>query len=183
MNVAQISSSVLFIITITILNGEKLENCKNPNDICLPYYVIPVHYHIKLTHLYMQAYDFYRPKLNIKNENDSFNFDGKSSITFNILQPTQYIKMHMLNLIINYQSLLIKNNGIIYSLKRYTEIPETNLYEFLFSNVLSPGLYTFEMEFFGRLTENSANNFFKSFYTNKENGIAWVQYLKIHINM
>jgi len=173
MNVAQISSSVLFIITITILNGEKLESCKNPNDICLPYYVIPVHYHIKLTHLYMEAYDFYSKLLNLKIENDSFNFHGESSITVNILQPTQYIKMHILNLmVISYQSTLIKNNGIIYALKRYTEIPEANLLEFLFSNVLSPGLYTFKMEFFGFLTENSAKSFFKSFYTNKENGIA-----------
>jgi len=174
MNVAQISSSVLFIITITILNGEKLENCKNPNDICLPYYVIPVHYHIKLTHLYMEAYDLPGPKLlNLKNENDSFNFHGESSITINILQPTQYIKMHMLKLIINNWSItLITNNGIIYALKRYTETPETNLLEFFFSNVLSPGLYTFKMEFFGLLTENSSKSFFKSFYTNKENGIA-----------
>jgi len=173
MNIAQLSSSVIFITTINILTGEKLNNCRNPNDICLPYYVIPVHYHINLTHLYMEAYDFYWPKLlNLKNENDSFNFHGESSITINILQSTQYIKMHMLNLIINYQSTLIKNNGIIYALKRYRETPETNLLEFFFSNVLSPGLYTFKMEFLGLLTENSAKNFFKSFYTNKENGTA-----------
>jgi len=171
MNVAQISSSVLLITTIIILNGEKLENCKNPNDICLPYYVIPVHYHIKLICLDMEA-DFYGLKINLKNENDSFNFHGESSITINILQPTQYIKMHMLNLIINYPKTLIKNNGIIYALERYTETPDKHLLEFRFSNVLSPGLYTFKMEFVGCLTENSTKSFFKSFYTNKENGIA-----------
>jgi len=170
MNIAQLSSSVIFITTINILTGEELNNCIY--DICLPYHVIPVHYHIKLTHLYMQTYDFYRPKLNLKNENDSFNFHGESSITINILQPTQYIQMHMLDLIINYQSTLIKNNGIMYALKRYTENSEANLSVFLFSNVLSPGLYTFQMEFLGCLTENSTNSFFKSFYTNNKNSIA-----------
>jgi len=172
MNIAQLSSSVIFITTINILTGEKLNKCKDPNDICLPYYVIPVHYHIKLTHLHMQAYDFYRPKLNLKNKNDSFNFHGESSITINILQSTKYIKMHTLYLIINYHSTLIKNNGKIYAFEEYTVTPESNLSEFLFSNVLSPGLYTFKMEFLGFLKENSANSFFKSFYTNKENSIA-----------
>jgi len=183
MNIAQLSSSVIFIIMITILTGENLNNCKNPNDICLSNYVIPVHYRIKLIHLYTHVYDSYR-LLNLKNEKDSFNFHGESRITINILWPTQYIKMHMLDLINyqNYKLSLIKNNGIIYALKGYVEISETNLIEFFFSNVLSPGLYTFKIEFLGLLTENSAKNFFKSFYTNKGNRIAWVQYLKIHIN-
>jgi len=171
MNLAELSSSIIFITTITILTGEKLNNCKNPN-ICLPYYVIPVHYHIKLTHLYMEAYNFYWPKLlNLKNESDSFHFHGKSSITINILQSTQYIKLHALNLFISSRSTLIKNNGIIYTLKKSIKTSETNLLEFCFFNVLSPGLYTFKMEFFGLLTKNSAKNFFKSLHTNKENGI------------
>jgi len=174
MNIAQLSSSVIFITTINILTGEKLNDCKNPNDICLPYYVIPVHYQIKLTHLYKHAYDFYRPKLNIKNEDDSFNFYGKSSVTINILQSTQYIKLNKLNLrILNQLNItLIRNSGITYALTVYTEISEKNLIEFYFSNILYPGLYTFEMEYLGCLTENSANGFFKSFYTNEENGIA-----------
>jgi len=121
----------------------------------------------------MEAYDFYWPKqLNLRNENDSFKFHGESSITINIIQTTQYIKLHMLNLIINSRSTLIKSNGIIYTLKKYTETHETNLLEFRFSNVLSPGIYTFKMEFLGLLTENYAKSFFKSFYTNKKNGIV-----------
>jgi len=168
MNLAQISSSIIFMITISILTGEKLKSCKNLNDICLPYHVIPVHYHIKLTHIYW-------PKLlNIKDEYDSFNFHGTSITTINILQSTHYIKLNMLNLnIINRSNLtLIRNNGITYALKNYTEIPETNLIELYFSNILYPGLYTFEMIFFGRLTENSTKGFFKSFYTNKGNSIT-----------
>jgi len=171
MNLVQISSSVIFMSTISILTGGKLESCKNPNDICLPYYVIPVHYHIKLTHLYMGKYDMYWPMLlHIKDEYDSFNFLGESSTTINIL-PTQYIKLNMLNLrIINRSNItLIRNSGITYALKNYIEIPETNLIEFYFSNILYPGLYTFKMKFVGRLTENSTKNFFKSFYTNEGN--------------
>jgi len=178
MNLAQISSSVIFIITITILTGEKLENCKNPNDICLPYYVIPVHYRIKLTHSHM-IMNVSWAKL-LKHEYDGFNFHGESSTTINILHFTQHIKLHMLNLIINKGRIkLIKNNGIIYALKKYIETSERNLLELRFFNVLSPGLYTLKMEFRGLLTENSAKSFFKSFYTNKESGIAWVQYVKI----
>jgi len=172
MNLAQISS-VIFMTTISILTGERLESCNSPN-ICLPYYVIPVHYHIKLTHLYKENYDFYWAELNvnIKNEYDNFNFYGESSTTINILQSIQYIKLHKLNLyIIKSNITLIKNNGIIYELTNYTQTSETNLSEFYFSNVF-PGLYTFKIEFFGRLTETSTKSSFKSFYTNKENGTA-----------
>jgi len=169
MNQAHISS-LIFIVTITILTGKKLNNCSNPNDTCLPYYVIPVHYHIKLTHL-TEINDFYLIKLlNFKNEDDSFYFLGESHTTINILQSTQYIKLYMLKLIISDWSTLIKNNGIIYALKKYTVkiYSETNLLEFYFFNVLSPGLYTLKLGFFGRLTETSS----KSFYTNKKNGIV-----------
>jgi len=56
---------------------------------CLSHYVIPVHYHILITHLYTGKYDFYWAKLlNIKNEYDSFNFHGESSKTINILHKT-----------------------------------------------------------------------------------------------
>jgi len=163
MNLVQISSSVIFMSTISILTGGKLESCKNPNDICLPYYVIPVHYHIRLTHLY-------RPKLfNMKDEY-ILNFLGESSTTINILQSTQHIKLNMLNLIISRSNItFIRNSGITYALTAYTEISETNLLEFYFSNILYPGLYTFKMKFIGHLTENYAKNFFKSFHTNKEN--------------
>jgi len=172
MNLALISSSVIFMITISILTGKKLENCKNQNDTCLPYYVIPVHYHIKLTHLYMGKYDLYWPMLlHMKDEYDSFNFVGESSTTINILKSTQYIKFNILNLrVINQSNItLIRNSGITYAPKNYTEISETNLIEFYFSDILYPGLYTFKMEFFGQLKENSTKGFFKSFYTNKGN--------------
>jgi len=188
MNLAHISSSVIFIITITILTGENLNICKIPNDTCLQYYVIPVHYHIKLTHIYMGKClndDFYWTKLNIKNEYDSFNFYGESSTTINILLSTQHIKLHMLSLdIINDSNItFIKSNGIIYAPKTYIKAYETNISEFRFTDILPPGIYTFKIEFFGLLTENSEKSFFKSFYTNKKNGIAWVniKQLKIHI--
>jgi len=171
MNQAYISSSLIFIVTITILAGEKLNNCSNPNDTCLPYYVIPIHYRIKLTHQ-METYDSYLEKLpNLKDEYDSFYFHGESHTTINILQSTQYIKLYMLNLIIGFCCVLIKNNGIIYALKENTVTSKTNLLEISFLNVLSPGLYILKIEFLGRFTENSSKKIFTSFYTNRENGI------------
>jgi len=118
-------------------------------------------------------YPYWAKLLNLKNEYDSFNFHGESNTTINIFQPTQYIKLHKLNLtIIPSKITIIKNNGIFYEPKNYLEIFKKNLLEFRFANVLSPGLYTLKIEFLGGLTESSSKNFFKSFYTNKENGIA-----------
>jgi len=123
----------------------------------------------------MEAYDFYWAKiLKLKNEYDSFNFHGESRTTINILQSTQYIKLHLnLNLIIfHWRITLIKNNGIIYIVKEDSETSETYLLKSEFPRVIFPGLYTLKMDFVGNLTEDSAKNFFKNFYTNKENGIA-----------
>jgi len=175
MNLAQISICLIFIITITILTGEKLNYLYNLRDTSLPYYVIPVHYHIKLTHMYMEANDLDWSKLlNLKTKNDSFNFYGESSTTINILQSTQDIKLHTLNLIISPWKVItmIKNNGRIYELEKYLQTSETYLLKSQFPSVIPPGLYTLKLEFVGHLTEDSTKNFFRSFYTNKENGIA-----------
>jgi len=122
----------------------------------------------------METYDLYWPKiLNLRKENDSFNFHGESSITINILQSTQYIKLHKQDLIIiPWKITMIKNNGIIYVLEEYLQTPETYLLESKFSIIISPGLYTLKLEFDSYLTEDSAKNVFRSFYTNKENGSA-----------
>jgi len=160
-----ISSSLIFIITITILTGEKLNNCSNSNT-CLPYYVIPVHYHIKLNQSW-ENFDFY-----LKIDYDSFKFYGESSTIINILQFTKYIKLHLLNLLIQPGKItLIKNNGVTYALETYIEIYKTNLLEICFFNVLSPGLYTLKVKFSGHLTEKYSKNVFKSFYRKKENNM------------
>jgi len=156
---------LIFIITITILTGEKLNNCSNSNT-CLPYYVIPVHYHIKLSHS-CENYDFH-----LKIDYDSFKFYGESSTIINILQSTKYIKLHALNLFIRRGKItLIKNNGVTYTMKTHIETHQTNLLEFNFYNVLYPGLYTLKIEFFGHLNEKYSKNVFKSFYKKKENSI------------
>jgi len=159
-----ISRSLIFIITITILTGEKLNNCSNSNA-CLPYYVIPVHYHIKLH--FFETYDFYSIF-----EFCYVDFDGETSTIINILQSTKYIKLHALDLIIHRGKItLIKNNGVTYALKTFIEIHETNILEFHFFNVLSPGLYTLKIKFFGHLSEKYSKNVFKSFYTKKDNSM------------
>jgi len=116
MNLAHISSSLIFIITITTLTGEKLNTSCNLGDKCLPSYVIPVHYHIKLKHMYTGAHDLYRSKLiNSENIHNSLYFHGESTATVNILTSTQFIKLHRLKLIvISSKITIIKNNGIIY---------------------------------------------------------------------
>jgi len=143
-------------------------------------YIIPVHYRIKLIHLYkkfihIKNYTYWANLLNLKNEYDSFNFHGESWTTINILQFTKYIKLHKLNLTIILSKItLIKNSGITYEPKNYIEIFKTNLLKFHFFNVLSLGFYILKIEFLGSLTESFSKNFFKSFYTNKKNSTAWV---------
>jgi len=174
MNLAHISSYLIFIITITTLTGEKLNNSCNLKDTSLPYYVIPVHYHIELTHMNMEANDLYWSKiLNLENKNDIFNFYGESNITINILQSTQYIKFHKLNLIIiPWKITMIKNNGIIYKLEKSLQTSETYLLESQFLSVLSPGLYTLKLEFVGHFTEDSLKNVFKTFYIKRKHHFA-----------
>jgi len=146
-----------------MLTSEKLYNCSNP-DICLPYYVIPVHYHIKL---HIEKYDF-----SLKNQDDNFTFSGESSTTINILQSTKNIKLHGFNMLIILPKLtfITKNAHTFYQLK---ESSMSNLIKFHFSNVLNPGLYTLRLKFIG-LKEDSTKErtFFRSFHTNKENGIV-----------
>jgi len=186
MNLAHISSCLIFIITITTLTGEKLNTLCNLWDKCLPSYVIPVHYHIELKHMFRQERfdcsvwcDLYRSQLSdLKNEYDSFHFRGESNITINILQSTQYIKMHTQNLfIIPWKITIIKNNGIIYELEENLLTSETYVLKSQFPVVLSPGLYTLKLKFVGYLTEDWAKNFFRSFYTNKENGFFLKYYI------
>jgi len=174
MDQTYISNSLIFIVTTTILTGENLNNSNNPNDTYLLYYVITIHYHIKLSHL-MSSYDSYLTELLNLKDKYSFDFYGEFHTTINILKFTQYIKLHKLNLNIHWGKItLIKNNGITYEPKNYLKIFKTNLLEFRFFNVLSPGLYTLKIEFLVGLTESSSKKFFKSFFINKENGIAWV---------
>jgi len=175
MNLAHISSSLIFLITITTLTDEKLNNRCNLNDTCLPYYLIPVHYHIKLTHIYgeLKTYSYLLKLLNLINEYESFAFREESSTTINVLKSTQYIKLHNIDLSVNpSKTTMIKNNGIIYVLEEYLRTSETYVLESQFLSAISPGLYTLKLEFDGNLTEDSAKNFFRSFYTNKENGLA-----------
>jgi len=162
----RISSSIIFIITITILTGETLNNCSNSNT-CLPYYVIPVHYHIKLNTI--ENYDYYSLFLF-----GFIHFRGEFSTIINVVQSTKDIKLHALSLdIFRDKIMLIKNNGVTYALKTFIGTFGTNMSEqiFHFFNVLSPGLYTLKMEFFGHLNEKYSKNVFKSFYSRKENNM------------
>ncbi|XP_018367846.1 PREDICTED: uncharacterized protein LOC108764217 [Trachymyrmex cornetzi] len=51
MNLAQISNSVIVILTIAVLNSEEQNNFNMSNYIHFPYYVIPVHYCIQLDYI------------------------------------------------------------------------------------------------------------------------------------
>lgn len=119
MNLAQISSSVIFITAITFLTSEKLNNFYIINDIRLPNYVIPLHYSIKLRTFFKDD-DFYM--MNLRNtEKVNFVFYGESSTTINIYISTQNISLHTLNLNINELKIkMIKSDSTIYELKEFS---------------------------------------------------------------
>lgn len=170
MNLAQISSSVIFITAITSLTSEKLNNFNIINDIRLPNYVIPLHYSIKLRTFFKDD-DFYM--MNLRNtEKVNFVFYGESSTTINIQISTQNISLHTLNLNINELKIkMIKSDSTIYELKEFSHDLTMRLSNLYFVDVLSPGLYTLKMEFTSHIItdDNVEKTLFRSNYTNKEN--------------
>ncbi|XP_018401263.1 PREDICTED: glutamyl aminopeptidase-like [Cyphomyrmex costatus] len=51
---------------------------------------------------------------------------------------------------------------------------KVNIISFKFTDVLSPGLYTLKMQFFGHVLKKYAQNFFEFSYTNNKNSIIWL---------
>lgn len=169
MNLAQISSSVIFITVIAILTGEKINNFNVPNDFRIPNYVTPLHYSIKIR-TYFKSDDFYM--VNLRNtEKTNFFFYGESNITINIHRSTQNITLHTINLNVNELKIkMIKSDSIIYVLKELSHDYTMHLSNLHFVDVLSPGLYTLKMEFTSHIItdDNVEKNFFRSSYTSKE---------------
>ncbi|KAG5313338.1 AMPN Aminopeptidase, partial [Acromyrmex insinuator] len=169
MDLAQISSGLIHILTIAVLNSEELNNSTISNDERLPYYVIPVHYSIQLSYLNSSIYEYYdRFKFTLEKMfmkyDDSGLFRGETSTTINILQSTQYIRLHQLKLSVDHNNVtLITKNGIIYVLNKYKYIYQTNIIEFSFLYKLLPGLYTFKIQFFNNPIKNEENSFYKIF--------------------
>ncbi|KYN22452.1 Aminopeptidase N [Trachymyrmex cornetzi] len=134
---------------------------------------MPVHYTIKLAHIHQcsgRSNVFCEEILGYSSFPSSFPFFGEISTTINILQSTQYIRMHQINLtLINRNITLTKDNGIIYVLNKYKYNYKTNILEFPLSYILLAGLYTFKTEFYGDLKENH-KSIYKYFY--KGNRIA-----------
>ncbi|XP_071566338.1 glutamyl aminopeptidase-like [Temnothorax nylanderi] len=174
MDVAQISSSLIFIITITALTGEELNNSSVANHFRLPSHVVPVHYNIKLN-LSLEKYDsnMTRPSYT-KQEYGSFLFDGISRITINILQSTRNIKLHALHTS-DIKDCLIERNGVVYNIpKKFISSFETNVIGIDFSDILSPGLYILAIVYEGRITDNNAKNFYRSSYIEKDENLILI---------
>lgn len=183
MYLAQITSSIIFISTLTILTGEKLNTSSTVNnfsdDFANP--VIPMHYDIKLT-LILTKYDSNRTKSSgVKNEYGSFLFYGKASITIHILRSTQNIKLHASNLgINNWMTTLTQNKDIIYKPDEFLYNTETNILDLHFLDVLSPGFYTLKMDLVGQITDKDTESFFRSSDINKEEDTVYVR-MRIYI--
>ncbi|KYM96082.1 Aminopeptidase N [Cyphomyrmex costatus] len=173
MNLAQISSSLTFITMITILTGEHIFYSDAPSDFHLPEYIIPVHYHINLIHLSLYETDsIYWKLITMNYEEGSFPFIGICNITFHVLRSTQDITLNSLHPIINDKTILIRSDGKIYHINEYTI--EVNIICFGFTDVLTPGLYTLKIQFFGHILKKYAQNFFEYSHTNNKNSMIWL---------
>ncbi|KYN17773.1 hypothetical protein ALC57_09935 [Trachymyrmex cornetzi] len=173
MNLAQISNSVILILAIAVLNSEEQNNFNITNYVRFPHYVLPVHYCIQLDYLIYKHIDdnlgnIWKEIVGSKNEYDSFLFRGKTSTTINILQSTHHISLNQINLTLIIANITLSTkNAIIYVLDKYKYTKKTNVLGFLLDYMLLPGLYTFKIQFFGHLIEDS---FFKN--VSKENTVT-----------
>ncbi|KYN19638.1 Aminopeptidase N [Trachymyrmex cornetzi] len=177
----RIKPNIIFIIVITTLNDAEVNNFRIPEE-RLPDYVMSVHYTIKLTHMIYQCSDTYdiicEQILNYRSFPSTFLFYGETSTTINILQSTQYITMHTINLLItNRDTTLTSDNGIIYVLNKYKYASQTDILKFPLSYKLLPGLYTLKIEFFGHLSENH-KGIYKHFYTGNRTVLLLASYIQ-----
>ncbi|KAG5328018.1 APM1 Aminopeptidase, partial [Acromyrmex charruanus] len=174
MNLAQISSSVIFITVITVLAGEYVFYSNPPRDFHLPLYIRPIHYQVNLIQLYTKTHNSSGEEtLNTNDENSNFLFVGTSNVTINILRSTHNIRLHSLHPIINDDEVtLIRSDGKIYQMIEYTS--EENIIDFTFDDVLTPELYTIKIQFFGELLKRYAQNFFEYSESNDEKDIIWL---------
>ena len=174
MNLEQISSSVILLLTIAVFNSVERQNFITLNKNFSPY-VIPVHYCIQLNHINpldrsINDFNFIWKQLliylKLKHDDGLFLFHGKTSTTINILQSTQHISLHQVHLtIINRANVTLSTkNGITYVLNKYTYIYSTNTLEFPLFYKLLPGLYIFKIKFFGHLTEKNNESFFRNVF-------------------
>jgi len=167
MNLAQINSSLIFFITITILTGNKLNNSSIPNDLRLSYYIFPVHYNIKLSVIFEKYDSNITQSTNIRKEHRTLVFYGESGITVNIFHLTQIINVHILNDVTNNWR-LIKSDDTSYATKKCVHNTTTNILDIHFFDILSPGLYTLKTDLANHITNNNTESFFRNSYINKE---------------
>lgn len=172
MNASQISNGVKLLIFVTI--AENLNNSNILSDFrpTIAYYVVPVHYDIKLN-LIATKNNFSRTNSsNIRNEYISFLCHGESKITINVLQSMRNITLHTLNLGVNDgKTTIVKSNGETYRLKRFFYSFKMKSLELHFDDILYPGLYTLKINTIGYITPNDAENFFRSSYVNEEESL------------
>ncbi|XP_024890926.1 aminopeptidase M1-like [Temnothorax curvispinosus] len=170
MNLENMRSTLIFIIAATILTGGKSQN-----NFSIPIesirlsvnYMVPIHYNIKLipnTHIHDS--NKAKPSIIIINHGHVL-FDGESSITINILQSTQYIKLHGLNLLISLSIKLFKGDGLMYKMSKFTYGSEPDILVFHFNEILFPGLYCMKVDYVGRMTDDDTEGFFRSSHVNK----------------
>ena len=178
MNLEQISSSVILILTIAVFNNAERHNFTTSNYKNFSPYVIPVHYCIQLIHINPFDPSIQRPinefslmwklivYLKLNHDDGLFFIHGKTNTTINILQSTQHISLHQVHLtIINRANVTLSTkNGITYVLNKYSYTYSTNTLKFPLLYKLLPGLYTFKIEFFSDVTIKNDESFFKNVF-------------------
>ncbi|KYN50705.1 hypothetical protein ALC56_00082 [Trachymyrmex septentrionalis] len=137
---------------------------------------MPVHYTIMLEHILYQCnykgdVDCNADTIDSKRDYSLFSFSGETRTIIHILQSTQYIRLHKLDLTLNdWKIILISDNGVTYVLKKLKYNYEENILEFPLSFILFPGLYTLKLEFEGHLIDNHEKSLYKNFA--KENRVT-----------
>ncbi|TGZ56613.1 Glutamyl aminopeptidase [Temnothorax longispinosus] len=170
MNLKNIRSALMFIIAITTITGGKSQNNFNiSSDFRLSMnYTVPMHYSVKLAFINTKMNDS-KPSFIM----DKYNyFYGDSNVIINIFQPIQNITLHAINIHLSDEAKLIKKNGLIYK-SAYTT-STTNSLDLFFNDTLFPGLYKLKLEFYGQISHNNSEGFFRNIHVNEQGNTAWL---------
>ncbi|XP_017767294.1 PREDICTED: aminopeptidase N-like [Eufriesea mexicana] len=127
-------------------------NYRLPND------TVPIHYDLKL----------------IPDISEAFSFDGQVAIKVKILQPTEEIKLHTVELILDENATrLFDENNNAFTPKWYSYNNQTEISTMYFGGPLQVGVYILSLQFSG-IIHDDLFGFFKSSYVDGKRNEVWL---------
>lgn len=97
---------------------------------------------------------------------DNFTFDAESDILFGVLKPTKNLTVNALSLTFREESTSVLTNEGTLAPSRHILDKARQFLILSFENELQPGNYTLHLEYYGKISIETKNSFYISFYEN-----------------